>query len=151
MADARWLLIVDREHPDLHDVLSRALRGEPRATVLWERRQRGLPTSGERGPERRRAPLQAAVGACYVAATAAANGTRSEAALVANGLGSLACPSCGVLYAYDPPTFPMPPARVDVSIRHGASSQHTVELQAFTATGRLLMSHQSRATRRQGP
>ena len=147
MAEARWLLIVDRDHPELHDLLSRALHGEPRATILWERRQGASPTPGEPGSERRRTSSPAAAGACYVAATTAVNGTQAQGAVVANGLGSLACPTCGMMYAYEPPTFPLSPARVDVSIHHGTSYQHTVEFQAFTATGRLLMSHRSRATR----
>ena len=42
------------------------------------------------------------------------------------------------------------PMTVDVTIHHGASHQHTVEFQAFSATGRLLMSHRSRATRHHG-
>ena len=109
------------------------------------------PTPGEPGSERRRrTPSPAAAGACYVAATTAVIGAQAQGAVVANGLGSLACPTCGMMYGYDPPTFPLSPARVDVTIPHGASHQHTVEFQAFSATGRLLMSHRSRATRHHG-
>ena len=83
MAEARWLLIVDREHPELHDLLSRVLRGEPRATILWERRQGTSPTPGAPGSERRRTPSPAAAGACYVAATTVVIGAQAQGAVVA--------------------------------------------------------------------
>ena len=147
MADPKWLILVDRQHPDLYEVLRRALREEPSVKVAWERRARSSPPRAGTAPERRRAPQGVAAGLVAVARPPDA-GAAAPPRRESPGHGTLECPECGVTCAYEPPTFPQPPARLDVTIVHGSGQQHTVELQAFTATGRLLMSHRARANPR---
>ena len=149
MAEPKWLILVAREHPELYELLGHALREEPSVKVAWERRQRSSAPRTGALPDRRRATLGVAAGLIAIAhpsdAGAGAPPSREPA-----GLGTIACPVCEITFVYETPTFPQPPARLDVTIFHGSAKapQHTVELQAFSATGRLLLSHHTRANRR---
>src|SRR5437867_9116275 len=67
MADPKWLILVDRQHPELYEVLRRALREEPSVKVAWERRARSSPPRAGAAPERRRAPQGVAAGLVAVA------------------------------------------------------------------------------------
>jgi hypothetical protein len=151
MAEPKWLIVVDRGHAELYDLLCRGLREESRVLVTWDRR--GTSSSRRPGPpERRHVSPSTTGGVCYVAVEAAAP-PAAEASAVGNGAGTnghggLACPTCGVVCAYDAPTFPISPARLEILVVHGSSYQHTVEIQAFSASGRLLISHRTRARRR---
>jgi hypothetical protein len=57
------------------------------------------------------------------------------------------CPECGLEVEFETPRFPQPPARVVIETVH-AGDQHHVEIHAFTATGRPLLSQRNQAWRR---
>jgi len=151
MVAPKWLIIVDRGRAELYDVLQRWLREESRVLVTWDRRR--APSPPPPGQPERRAPSSAATAGVCFATVEAATQTVAKAASVGNGAGDnghgeLACPTCGAVCAYDAPVFPTSPARLEVLVVHRGSYQHTVEVQAFSAAGRLLMSHRARARRR---
>jgi hypothetical protein len=144
VASTQWVILIDRGQADLYETLQRAFREEPSIKIAWDRRQASSPGRAGGLADRRRSGRPVAV--CYVATgSPVADLPRTRPAGEAAGPGSLVCRVCGATCSYEVPTFPQAPARLDVSVTHGGPYQHTVEIQAFTATGRLLLSHRARA------
>lgn len=61
----------------------------------------------------------------------------------ATGPESQRCPQCGAMVSVEMPRFTEPPARLELTVLHEAvppdRARHVVEVQSFTATGRVLM------------
>jgi hypothetical protein len=148
---SRWVIVVPPAQQALYEVLRRSLKDDGPVSVVYDRRtrRRGRLSSGrerQRAPRRRRGP-DGRVHECEVLKIV-------ERAPVPEVVPSAppppqACPECGLEVEFDMPPFPQPPARIVIETVH-AGAQHHVEIHAFTATGRPLLSQRNPARPRGG-
>jgi hypothetical protein len=156
-ADSRWVIVVDAAQEPLYRLLVERL-GDA-ATILLDRRKVERRRGSQGSPaERRRMSRRAqrALARVYVEGVAKSLLT---AVVESPGAARLTpvdpahlCPTCEAHIAFELPRFPHKPARVDTQIVHvqppGAPPEHYVEIQAFTQTGRALLSERVRVHRR---
>jgi hypothetical protein len=73
----------------------------------------------------------------------------------ATGPESGRCPECGALLSVEMPRFTEPPVRLELTVVHETippnRTRHTVELQSFSATGRVLLASRLLARTRTEP
>jgi hypothetical protein len=153
-ARRRWLLVVQPDQPELFELLRARLEGSD-VEVLLERRQRERrreslgPAMERRITDRRRRRAVAAVTPATPGAPprgGAAGDPAAPAAPSAPRVGPLLpqCPTCQGLLEVELPRFPQPPARLELHVRHEAGDgrvpRHSVEIAAFTVSGRILLS-----------
>ena len=155
----RWLIVLQSHQRGLYEVLRRSLKEESPVTVIYDRRERerrrgsDSPRSDRRRTDRRqRRPsgwlYEAEI--LRIIETDASRAKPSPARGPAErGLASRSCPECGTEVEFEMPRFPQPPARLEVETLH-SGRQHFVEIHAFTATGRPLLSQRNQAWRRGG-
>jgi hypothetical protein len=160
IAPLKWLIVVQPGQRDLYDVLRASLKEESPVAVIYERRirerRRGSdsPRGDRRRSDRRQRRPSGWLYECEVlrvaepAATADARPSAPPPAIRP----SQSCPTCGIELEFEVPRFPQPPARLQIEAIHvgdrGTGAQHYVEIHAFTATGRPLLSQRNQAWRR---
>jgi hypothetical protein len=143
---ARWTVVVRVDRPEVYTMLRRSFSGSSWVSVMVDRRyserRRGggsAPGSERRGGGRRssdRLPTQ-------VPDFRLAHRGDGFDVYEAIGPESQRCPQCGVMVSVEMPRFTEPPARLELTVLHEAvppdRTRHVVEVQSFTATGRVLM------------
>ena len=160
----RWFLVVKPNEHALYEVLRQRLEGSGVEVLLDRRgreRRRGSlgPAMDRRQNDRRRPRPIALLSVAAVPADAAAVAqpapaaapTAARAASVRNGPVTHRCPTCAESIELELPRFPHPPARVEMEVGHangaGRETQHYVEIEAFTVSGRLILSQRVPARR----
>jgi hypothetical protein len=143
---ARWTIVVRVDRPEVYASLRRSFVGTSWVSVVVDRRfgerRRGsgsAPGSERRGRGRRssdRLPTQ-------VPDFRLAHRGDGFDVYEATGPESQRCPQCGITVSVEMPRFTEPPARLELTVLHEAvppdRARHVVEVQSFTATGRVLM------------
>jgi hypothetical protein len=150
----RWLIVLQANQRALYEVLRQSLKADSPVSVIYDRRFRerrrgsvSARSDRRRTDRRQRRPSGWFYEAEIVRVVAEspsggeAPGSRAASAVV--------CAECGTELEFDMPRFPLPPARLETEPIH-AGSQHFVEIHAFTATGRPLLSQRNQAWRRGG-
>jgi hypothetical protein len=147
------VIVIQPGQRALYEALRRSLKDDGPVTVVYDRRtreRRRVRLSS--GRERRRVPRRRRVpdGWLYECEIlkVVERGLAPEVAPSAPPPPQ-ACPECGLEVEFDMPQFPQPPARIVIETVH-AGAQHHVEIHAFTATGRPLLSQRNLARPRGG-
>jgi hypothetical protein len=145
-----WVVIVQRERRDVYEELRQLLQGTALRVVLdrrqgERRRAEGDPARPRLGPERRRGQP---VGWVYPASALAVSEPVADTPTAMTDT----CSLCGATLEWELPRFPQPPARLETKVRHlgqaVGDAAHAVEVEAFTATGRPILSHRAPTRRR---
>lgn len=159
-----WFLVVKPNEHALYEVLRQRLEGSGVEVVLdrrgRERRRGSLGPAMDRRVNDRRRPRPIALlsvaavpeDASRVAQPArAATPVATRTVSAGNGAVTHRCPTCSESVELELPRFPHPPARVEMEVGHangaGRETQHYVEIEAFTVSGRLIMSQRVPARR----
>ncbi len=155
-----WFLVVKPNEHALYEVLRQRLEGSGVEVLLdrrsRERRRGSLGPAMDRRTNDRRRPRPIAllsVAAVSEDASAVAQPARAATPAVSarNGAVTHRCPTCSESVELELPRFPHPPARVEMEVGHangaGRETQHYVEIEAFTVSGRLIMSQRVPARR----
>lgn len=146
---SHWVIVVHPGQRALYEALRQGLKEDGPVAVVYDRRRRerrgGRLSSRveRRRVQRRRRGPDGSFYECEIlkiVRTAAAGGTPRPAP-------PQSCAECGLEVEFEMPPFPQPPARVVIETVH-AGDQHHVEIHAFTATGRPLLSQRNQAWRR---
>jgi hypothetical protein len=142
----RWVVVVAVDRPKVFAALRRSFAGSVWVDVVvdrrsGERRQRGgsTPTLERRGVGRRvadRHPTQ-------VPDFRLAHRKDGFEVYEATGPESGRCPQCGTMVSVEMPRFTEPPVRLELTVVHEIimpdRARHVVEVQSFSATGRVLL------------
>jgi hypothetical protein len=153
-AGPRWVLVVKPEQTELIQVLQAHLEGSGIQVIVDRRsreRRRGSlgPAMDRRLTERRRQRSIAFMSVASVSEEPPAPAAAQPAAAHPSPAPVVhRCPTCLESLELELPRFPHPPARVEMDIRHATSNGHTVEIAAFTISGRLILSQRVPARRR---
>jgi hypothetical protein len=149
----RWLIVVQPHRRELYEVLRRSLKEEGPVMVIYDRRvrerRRGSLSSGadRRRTDRRQRRPSGVLYECEILKFEEKGPAR--AAPPASPPAARVCPECGLEVEFEMPRFPQPPARLEIETLH-AGAQHLIEIHAFTATGRPLLSQRIQAWRSGG-
>jgi hypothetical protein len=146
-ARSRWVIVVQPNRPEIYAAMRRNYAGSPWVDVIedrrrGERRQASGQVSGEnrrKGRGRRIADRDPTRSPTF---RLAHRGKGSEV-YEAVGPEATSCPRCGATVSVELPRFVEPPVRLVLTVLHeGAPTdggRHSVELQSFSATGRVLL------------
>jgi hypothetical protein len=160
----RVLIVIQHQHRELYDLLRESLKDHAPVAVMYERRvrerRRGSdgPRSDRRQTDRRqRRPTALIYDGVRVLmegkGSRAPDSARPPARRLDPTVATKACPECGVDLEFEMPRFPQPPGLIEAEPIHGSgfgpATQHYVEIQAFTASGRPLLVHRTQARARQ--
>jgi hypothetical protein len=143
---SRWTIVVRVDRPAVYTSLRRSFAGSSWVSVVvdrryGERRRSGgaAPGSERRGGGRRSADRLPT----HVPEFRLAHRGDGFDVYEATGPESGRCPQCGVLVSVEMPRFTEPPARLELTVLHETippdRARHVVEVQSFTATGRVLL------------
>jgi hypothetical protein len=142
----RWVIVADVKRPETYPVLRRNFAGSAWVEVVVDRRR------GERRQPRSQHP----VGDRRVAGRRSTDRDPAQVPpfrLAHQGDGFAVyeattpvperCPQCGAMVSVEMPRFAEPPVRLELTVVHEPvqpdRARHVVELQSFSATGRLLL------------
>lgn len=145
-----WLIVLQGNQRALYDALRASLKPDSPVTVMYDRRLRerrrgsDSPRGDRRRADRRQRRPSGWLYEGEVVRIVESPAPGPAASAVPAGR---ACAECGVELEFEMPRFPQPPARLEVETIH-AGGQHFVEIHAFTATGRPLLSQRNQAWRR---
>jgi hypothetical protein len=159
-----WFLVVKPNEHALYEVLRQRLEGSGVEVLLDRRsreRRRGSlgPAMDRRSTDRRRPRPIALLSVAAVPEDAspvaqpgrAATPAATRTATAGSGAVTHRCPTCSESVELELPRFPHPPARVEMEVGHangaGRETHHYVEIEAFTVSGRLIMSQRVPARR----
>jgi hypothetical protein len=143
----RWVIVVQGNRPDLLTSLRRNFAGSAWVNVVEDRRRGERRRDTDSGPGvnrrrsggRRNADRDRAPGPVFRLAHRG-DGTEVYEAV---GPESGRCPGCGATVSVELPRFVEPPVRLVLTVVHepvaGGRARHAVELQSFSATGRVLL------------
>jgi hypothetical protein len=145
----RWVIVVPVGRPDTYASFRRSFARSPWVDVVidrrrGERRQDGAvaPTVERRTAGRRKPPVPEPESEPPFRLAHRGDGCEVyESTAPESGH----CPECGALVSAELPRFAEPPVRLELVVRHEAmtaergAARHVVELQSFSATGRVLL------------
>jgi hypothetical protein len=146
-ARCRWVIVVHVDRQDVYATLRRNYAGSPWVEVIMDRRRGERRKEGgqaqeanrRRGRGRRTSDGDPELGTSF---RLAHRGNGSDVYEVV-GPEATGCPRCGAMVNVELPRFVEPPVRLVLTVIHeGASTngaRHSVELQSFSATGRVLL------------
>lgn len=147
-ARPRWVMVVPMHLPDTYTALRRRFARSPWVNVVIDRRRGerrpdlgGAPTVDRRQTTRRGAQCDPSTESGFLLAHHVDGSDVYESQAPESGH----CPQCRALVSVDLPRFGNPPVRLELIIRHESTStepgavRHIVELQSFSATGRVLV------------
>jgi hypothetical protein len=146
-ARCRWVIVVQVDRPDVYASLRRSYAGSPWVEVVVDRRRGERRKGGGQAQEtnrrksrgRRTSDGDPALGTSF---RLAHRGNGSDVYEVV-GPEATGCPRCGALVNVELPRFVEPPVRLVLTVVHEGTStdgaRHSVELQSFSATGRVLL------------
>jgi hypothetical protein len=150
----RWLIVLQPNQRALYEALRQSLKEESPVTIIYDRRFRERRRGGvsarsdrRRTDRRQRRPSGWFYEAEMVRIVAEPpSGEEAPGSPPASSprRTSVVCADCGTEIEFDMPRFPHPPARLETEPIH-AGLQHFVEIQAFTVTGRPLLSQRNQA------
>jgi hypothetical protein len=151
----RWLVVLQPNQRALYEVLRQSLKADSPVSVIYDRRFRERRRGGvsarsdrRRTDRRQRRPSGWFYEAEIVRMVAERpSGGAAPGAPAASAPTLVVCAECGTELEFELPRFPQPPARLETEPIH-AGLQHFVEIHAFTATGRPLLSQRNQAWRR---
>jgi hypothetical protein len=141
------VIVVQVDRPDVYTTLRRNYAGSPWVEVVVDRRRGERRRGGGSGQDvnrrksrgRRTADGDPALSASFRLANRG-NGTEVYEVVGPEATG---CPRCGATVNVELPRFVEPPVRLVLNVIHEGSStnggKHSVELQSFSATGRVLL------------
>lgn len=143
---SRWVIVVRVDRPEVHTAFRRSFAGSRWVDVVVDRRHgerrqgRGsLPGVERRGGGRRSAdrhPTQ-------VPDFRLAHRGDGFEVYEATGPESGRCSQCGTMVSVEMPRFTEPPVRLELTVVHETvppdRARHVVEVQSFSATGRVLL------------
>ena len=148
---SRWVIVADANRPETHPVLRRNFAGSAWVEVVVDRRQgdrrQGERRQGSRGQAptdrrlagRRSMDRDAAQVPPFRLAQQGDGFVVYEATTPVPGR----CPQCGAIVSVEMPRFVEPPVRLDLTVVHESiqpdRARHVVDLQSFSATGRVLL------------
>jgi hypothetical protein len=142
---ARWVIVTRVERPEVYPVLQRSFAGSPWVEVVVDRRRgerRHGTTEGagdQRLAGRRSADQDPAQTPPFRLAQRGDGFEAYEATAPVAGR----CPACGAMVSVEMPRFAEPPVRLDLTVVHETippgRARHMVDLQSFSATGRVLL------------
>jgi hypothetical protein len=142
---ARWVIVTRVERPEVYPVLQRSFAGSPWVEVVVDRRRgerRHGTTEGagdQRLAGRRSADQDLAQTPPFRLAQRGDGFEAYEATAPVAGR----CPACGAMVSVEMPRFAEPPVGLDLTVVHETippgRARHMVELQSFSATGRVLL------------
>lgn len=146
---ARWIVVVQADRSTLQPKLARGFSQAPWVDVIVERRARDrrqhhLEMEFDwRRADRRHAARETSGDPTFRLAHAGDGFHVYEA----EGPAAVRCPECQVVLEFTMPRFAAPPARLELEVIHevvkvqhvSREARHLVALQAFTATGRVLL------------
>jgi hypothetical protein len=141
----RWVIVTRVDRPEVYPALQRSFAGSAWVEVVVDRRRgerRHGPTQrtgGQRLAGRRSADQHPAQTPPF---RLAHRGDGFEA-YEATGPAPGRCPECGAMVSIELPRFAEPPFRLDLAVVHETippdRARHMVEMQSFSATGRVLL------------
>lgn len=154
----RWVIVAHVDQPEVFEMLRRSFGGSPWVEVVVDRRRgerrqrRGRAAEVERRSVGRRAsdghPAQ------HPAFRLTQYGEGAEI-YEATGPESGRCFQCGALLSVEMPRFTEPPGRLDLTVVHETippnRARHAVDVQSFSATGRVLLASRLLARTRTEP
>jgi hypothetical protein len=141
----RWVIVTRADQPEVYPKLQRSFAGSTWVEVVIDRRlgerrnDNSQPARDRRLAGRRSADKDPAQTPTF---RLAQWGNGFEA-YEATGPVPGRCPMCGAMVSVDMPRFSEPPVRLDMTVLHEPvqpdRARHVVELQSFSATGRVLL------------
>jgi hypothetical protein len=155
----RLLIVIQQHQRDIYELLRQHLKEDAPVTLIYERRvgerRRGggaQRTDRRRTDRRQRRPDAWLYDAVILGVDQRdARPPESPAAPRDSTVTVAACPECAAAIEFEMPRFPQPPARLESEVIHSQQSPsaalHYVEIHAFTASGRPLLSHRVQAKR----
>ena len=154
----RWVIVVRVERSEVFAALRRSFAGSDWVDLVVDRRRgerrqgRGsTPAAERRGGGRRSADRQPV----RVPAFRLAHRGDGFEVYEATGSQSGRCPQCGTMVSVEMPRFTEPPVRLELTVVHETippdRARHVVEVQSFSATGRVLLATRLFAQNRAEP
>ena len=141
----RWVIVTRVDRPEVYPKLQGSFAGSPWVEVVIDRRL-GERRNGTSAPARdrrlagRRSTDQ---DPAQTPAFRLAHWGNGFEAYEATGPVPGRCPKCGAMVSVELPRFPEPPVRLEITVVHEPvqpdRSRHVVELQSYSATGRVLL------------
>ena len=141
----RWVIVTRVDQPEVYPKLQRSFAGSTWVEVVIDRRL-GERRNGTSAParERRLAGRRSTdQDPAQTPAFRLAHWGNGFEAYEATGPAPGHCPKCGAMISVEMPRFSEPPVRLELTVVHEPvqpdRSRHVVELQSFSATGRVLL------------
>jgi hypothetical protein len=153
----RWVIVAQVNRAEVYPALRRNFAGSAWVEVVLDRR-RGERRQGTRPPaeERRLAGRRSAdQDPAQTPAFRLAHRGDGFEAYEATAPVPGRCPECGAMVSVEMPRFAEPPVRLEFTVVHETiqreRARHVVELQSFSATGRVLLASRMFARTRTEP
>jgi hypothetical protein len=141
----RWVIVTRVDRPEVVPALQRSFAGSVWVKVVvdrrcGERRQGTMPPAEDQRLAGRRSTDQDPTQRPAFRLAYRGDGFEAyEATAPVPGR----CPECGAMVSVEMPRFAEPPVRLELTVVHetiqGERARHVVELQSFSATGRVLL------------
>jgi hypothetical protein len=153
----RWVIVTRIDRPEVVPALRRTFAGSAWVDVVvdrrrGERRHGTGPVAGERRLAGRRSVDQDPAQTPPFRLAHRADGFE---AYEATGPVPGRCPECGAMVSVELPRFVEPPVRLDLAVVHEPiqpdRARHVVDVQSFSATGRVLLASRLFVWTRTGP
>lgn len=146
-ARSRWVIVVQVNRPEVYSALRRNYAGSPWVDVVEDRRrgERRQAAGQVPGANRRKGRGRRIADGDPTRPPTFRLAHRGNGSEVYEAVGpeSTRCPRCGATVSVELPRFVEPPVRLVLTVLHeGATNdggRHSVELQTFSATGRVLL------------
>jgi hypothetical protein len=155
----RLLIVIQHHQREIFEFLRQSFKDDAPVTLIYERRVSerrrggGAQRSDRRRTDRRQRRPTAWLydGVILGVEQRDSSIPESPAPPRDSTVSVAACPECAAVIEFELPRFPQPPARLESEVIHTQQSeslaQHYVEIHAFTASGRPLLSHRVHAKR----
>jgi hypothetical protein len=146
-ARSRWVIVVRVDRPEVYSTLRRNYAGSPWVDVVVDRRrgERRQASGQVQGVNRRKGRGRRIADGDPARSPTFRLAHRGNGSEVYEAVGpeTTGCPRCGATVSVELPRFVEPPVRLVLTVIHEGSptdgAKHSVELQSFSATGRVLL------------